>query len=194
MAVGASEYLSLLARLLPPGAVWRAAARGEIGRWLEAFAEEFARGHAAAVLLADEADPRTSTDMLDAWERNAGLPDDCNPATTTADRRLALHARLTARGGQSPAYFIEVAAALGVTITIDEYSVCRAGFARAGDPCCDTRWAHAWLVTMTPGTLDNARAGDRAGVRVRHVTRASVECMILRYRPAHTAVLFAYIP
>ena len=181
MAVGASEYLSLLARLLPPGAVWRAAARGEIGRWLEAFAEEFARGHAAAVLLADEADPRTSTDMLD-------------PATTTADRRLALHARLTARGGQSPAYFIEVAAALGVTITIDEYSVCRAGFARAGDPCCDTRWAHAWLVTMTPGTLDNARAGDRAGVRVRHVTRASVECMILRYRPAHTAVLFAYIP
>lgn len=194
MPIAASDYRGMLARLLPPGVVWRAAARGEIGRWLDAFAEEFARGHAAAVLLADEADPRTADAMLDAWERNAGLPDSCNPATTTADRRLALHARLTARGGQSPAYFVEVAAALGVAITIDEYSVCRAGFARAGDPCCDTRWAHAWLVTMTPGTLGNARAGDRAGVRVRYVTRASVECMILRYRPAHTAVLFAYIP
>lgn len=194
MPVGADQYRGLLTRLLPPGAVWRAAAGGELGRWLAAFAEEFARGHAAAVLLADEADPRTADAMLAAWERNAGLPDGCNPATSTADRRLALHARLTARGGQSAAYFVEVAAALGVAITISEYSVCRAGFARAGDPCNDQRWAHAWIVTMTPGTLASARAGDRSGVRVRSVTRSSVECMIRRYRPAHTAVLFSYIP
>ena len=69
-----------------------------------------------------EADPAKAVQLLTDWESEYGLPDPCTPASPTLQQRhSALLAKITASGGQSPAYYESVAAAMGYTIAIVEY-------------------------------------------------------------------------
>lgn len=71
--------------------------------------------------LATQAVPSAVTDALADWEAELGLPDPCaGVQPSTAARVRAVRARFAAYGGQSPAYFICLAAALGATIWIEE--------------------------------------------------------------------------
>jgi len=129
------QYRKQLVGILPHGKFWGGAAglsadtyadgyskpNTRLGRFLMACADSFTALHNKALEVLDEMDPRTTTDMLDAWERNYGLPDPCSPAPTTdSDRQDALWGKVRANGGQTIAYYTEVAAAHGCTITIDE--------------------------------------------------------------------------
>ncbi len=90
---------------------------------LLAMAKEISRVDGRADDLLNELDPRTASELLTDWERVCGLPGKCSqPSETVQERREACHLVVTAQGGQSPAYYEEVAAALGIKASVEEFN------------------------------------------------------------------------
>lgn len=194
MALSASAYRAQLQALLPPGAAWSKSAGSQLTGLLDAWAQELARLDAAATNVLGEIDPRTLFDLLTDWERVAGLPDECSAlGETLQQRRGALWARLTGRGGQSKAFFIELAKAIGYDIAISEFRPFQAGVSQAGDDLTNETWLHRWMVRAPETTVFEFKAGQSvAGEPVRSWGDAVLECSISTRKPAHTAVSFAY--
>jgi uncharacterized protein YmfQ (DUF2313 family) len=186
-------YRRMLAALLPPGAAWPRDPDSNMGRLLDAAAQELARVHNRQVDLVEEDDPRTASELLGAWETEVGLPDLCTGAegATVQERRQAVHAKLTSRGGQSRAYFIALARSLGYEVTIKEFRPLRAGF-KAGAPCCDTPWQFVWRVQAPAATVRRFTAGSKAGEPLAAWGNKTLECACRRRAPAHTLVQFGY--
>lgn len=189
-------HLDLLKRLLPPTSI------DPNGPAL--VAELAAEGKAldAALYRGDqvlaEADPRTTAELLADWERVVGLPDPCVAAAgvkqSTTQRRAAVVARLTMQGGQAPAYYVALAARLGYTVTVTEYRPFRAGISRAGDALTNGPWAHAWRINAPATTVTPFRAGQgSAGDPLNSWGNTVLECVLTRFKPAHTVLLFAYL-
>lgn len=190
-----TQYRDLLERLLPPGPLWILQAGAELRELFEAFGVELARVHNRGLSLLDDADPRTADELLADFERVLQLPDPVLgvPATIGARRALAW-ARWAARGGQTPAYFIAIAANLGLTVTItDRCQAFRAG-SRAGSACWSAAWAYGWIVFADNGPIVTFRAGSRAGYRLQDARQPALEAMLWRYAPAHTIPVFVYSP
>ncbi|MCB2190359.1 MAG: DUF2313 domain-containing protein [Deltaproteobacteria bacterium] len=187
-------YTRLLQGLLPTGSVWPRDPEATLTKLLAAWAAELARVDERGDDLVDEADPRTAFEMLTDWERVCGLPGTCHDtAEGLAQRRAAVTNQLTFRGGQSRAFFISLAAALGYQIGIEEFKPLRAGDL-AGSPAYGADWAFAWRVRgPEASTVSVLRAGGGAGERLRDWGNDLLECEISRRCPAHTNVLFAYV-
>lgn len=195
MARTAAEYREQLKALLPPGQAFPREPGTTMQELLDGMAEELARVDVRGEELTVEANPLTTSELLSDWERVAGLPDKCSGALeeTAQGRRNALVAKLASTGGQSAAYFIEVAAALGYTVTITEFRPFRAGFSHAGDALTNGDWAFTWQVNAPGVTTISFRAGQSsAGEPLRAWGNDTLECKINQLKPAHTIVLFAY--
>lgn len=197
----AAAYAAQLRALLPQGAAWARDPDSVLGQLLSGLAEELARIDARADTLIEEADPRTTLELLADWERTAGLPDTCyGQPDNIPERQVALTSRIVDLGGQSRAYFIALAASLGYVVSIEEFSPFRCGDA-CGKPCYDDAWAHVWRVNVQPLEYDfpagqftfaQFRCGDVCGKPLRGWGAIDLECLITRYKPAHTRVLFSY--
>jgi Uncharacterised protein conserved in bacteria (DUF2313) len=69
--------------------------------------------------LAEELDPRTTTEMIGEWEEALSLPDPCLPVPATlAERRARIMLRLSMRRWTTAQDWHELAALFGLTITI----------------------------------------------------------------------------
>lgn len=193
MAV-AADYLEQFKALLPPGLAWTQEPDADLNNLLGGLAEEFARVDGRSGDLVEEADPRTTLELLADWERVAGLPDACiGDLDTIQARRDSLTTKLTAIGGQSPQYYIDLAAVLGYSVTITEYQPFQAGLSVAGDPAMGIPWRFAWKMTAPETTILDFRAGQSgAGEPLRSWSNDLLECAIEPLKPAHTNVLFAY--
>ncbi len=194
MGMSAADYLSQLQALLPQGPAWPRDPDATLTRLLAALAEEFARVDLRAKNLLDEADPRTTAEMLSDWERVAGLPDPCVTASQTIqERRSALYAKLTNLGGQSRQFFINFSAALGYTVTVTEFRQFRVGQSAVGDALHGDNWVCAWRVNAPGATVSDFRAGESAiGDALRTWGNELLECALSRLKPAHTHVTFGY--
>lgn len=190
----AEGYTRLLQALLPTGSVWPRDPEATLTKLLAAWAAELARVDQRGDDLVDEADPRTAFEMLTDWERVCGLPGACHgTAEGLAQRRAAVANQLTFRGGQSRAFFLSLAAALGYQVGIEEFRPLRAGDL-AGSRTYDDEWAFVWRVRGPEASaISVLRAGGGAGERLRTWGNALLECEIGRRSPAHTNVLFAYV-
>lgn len=185
------DYAYLLTGLLPPGPAFNSGKNTLFSKMLLALGAEAARVHNRALALIEEADPRTTYELLDKWEAVAGLPDPCTvQAPGINERRARLLARITEQGGQSRAYFISLAAQYGFTITITEFFPFRAGM-RAGSRCGD-KWAYAWYVNSPATPVNRFTAGSTAGEPLASWGNAILECVIGRAAPAHTKPIFVY--
>lgn len=189
----ASDYATALTQLLPSGAAWQAEGQ-PLGDLLAALAEELARLDARAAVLLREADPGQASELLVDWERVLGLPDPCIvESQTTAERQLAARTQYTLFGGQSAAWFIDLAARFGYTVTVQDFSspaeATAAGVTFTGDG-----WAYTWRMNVGVDTAVQVfRAGTgRAGDALREWGDELLECVVKRHCPAHTIVLFAY--
>lgn len=193
MALNETDYLHQLQALLPPGPAWPRDDDATLTRLLSALSVELARVDARLAVLVDEADPRDTYELLADWDRVAGLPDTClaGAAQSTAERRAALVARLTTIGGQTPAYFVALAASLGYTVTVSEYRPYRVNSA-VNDPICSELWIFVWQVNSALDTVRRFTVQGAVDDPLAAWGNAMLECAISRLKPAHTKVLFAY--
>lgn len=178
------DYLAQLLALAPQGAAWAKESEASLARLFGGLATELARIDGRASTLLEQIDPRTVTEMLPDWERAFGLPDGCVLADPTeGGRRMAVHQRVAALGGQSQPYFVSMAALLGYDAEVEESRPSRVAFSVPqvirGRP-----WAFAWRVAVYGPVLDGLT--DYAS--------ADLECVVTRSRPAHTLVSFDYDP
>lgn len=179
-----AQYARMLRKLLPQGALWTTDSGSVLDRELLALGDELQRVEGRGVDLVNESDPRTATETLDDWERVLGLPDQdvLEIPTTVEARRLAVAQKVVKTGGQTPAYYVGVAAACGYTVTVGEgyhATVIRAGH-RCGAGARGVEWAHVWRLDVETPT------GPA-------LTHEELERIIRRVAPAHTVVQFNYL-
>jgi uncharacterized protein YmfQ (DUF2313 family) len=144
----------------------------------------------------DEIDPRTASVMLADFERLLG-PDPCGRDIADlplSERSRLAHARYTARGGASRAYFYALAAAHGVPITITEMFTSQVGAMECGDELVGASEPFTWIVTLPLGQWSDFEVGANAtGDLLYSFEVSDLECEIRRRAPAHTEPIFYYV-
>jgi uncharacterized protein YmfQ (DUF2313 family) len=204
----ADDYTSALASLLPVGQAWPREPESVLMRAVRGLANIFGFVDSrAADLLERESDPRTTIDLMPEWERAFGLPDKClAEPLTIGDRRAALLTRITMMGGQSREFFIALAGAIGYTIYITEYRPFMVGIDRVGDnrdfntgepdyffgpPENRFYWTvHVGGARLTWFRVTASETGIDPHLRIGLAT--DLECLLRRYKPAHTEIIFDY--
>lgn len=204
----ADDYAQAFFSLLPKGDVWHRDLRRLVMRICDALARFWAYVDArAADLLERESDASKTVELLREWETAFGLPDPCFPeATTIGERQRMLITRITWMGGQSRQYFIDVLAWLGFRVVIKEWSPFMCGISRVGDtrPAPDERFRwyigrpeNRFVWTAQVGNMGLAwfrASSGQAGVdhHLEFRTPLAVECLLMRWKPAHTWLVFDY--
>lgn len=181
--------------LLPRGRVWpRDPDSTQFAFW-NAMAGTWKRNSDAAIGLLNDSPAFSLNQMLPDWEATLGLPDDCAPAGQSIQQRVqAVVAKFTAMGGQSAAYFIALAEAMGYPgVTITQYAPARAGRSHCGDPCGGlVGWFFVWTVNAPTLAVIYAACGiAHCGDPLYGLQANELECTIEKYAPAHTVVLFS---
>ena len=195
MGMTSADYLNQLQALLPQGPAWARDPDAVLTRLLSALSEEFARIDARAGQVSDEADPRNTTELLVDWERVAGLsalsPLD-GSLLSTDQRRANLVSRITERGGQSPAYYIAMAARMGFVITITEFKEWSVGDS-VDAPLYGFDWNFAWRVNAPAVTAQewsvDSTVDDPFAIWFEGLL---LERALLDDKPAHTILLINY--
>lgn len=124
----ADSLLPQILSLTPRGAAWGTDETGD-GRGASPVQRSLWRAFSGWVAghlgrdwaAATQTFPSAMTYTLPDWERELGLPDPCSTGAAGTQARVAsVRAKYAAFGGQSPAYFVCLAASLGYVITIEE--------------------------------------------------------------------------
>ena len=172
---GEAKYHSIFMGLLPRGKAWTRRACSNMSKLSAALAAEFQYVALQRDDMVLEADPRQAFHSLDDWEEMLNLPGNCeeNYPTTVAGRRSAIHARLGARGEQTPDFYQAIGVSLGYTdLTFSKYETftCKS---RCTARLFSGQWAYAILVTGSTGLQDEV-----------------LECMFDDAAPIHTTFVF----
>ena len=195
------EYEEMLRQLLPPGPAFpRGDYESMMAMLLEVFALELSRIDSRVDALVWEDDPRVSVECFREWLEEWGLPDVCsnllNNLTDSVLRQLLLF-RITVPGGQSKKFFVELAARFGYEIQIDElrpYTV----QSEVMDAMWSTAAAYTWRVNVLSGAAaENTTASMHTVIGGADEPLAwwgdmLLECLIERYKPAQTEVVYGY--
>ncbi len=200
MAVAVSEaaYRAQAIALQPRGRLWPAAGAPLLHTLYDAFGACFARAHARLLRVLEEADPRSTDEMIDDWERLLGLPDECMPADATLTlqaRRLRVVQKLVRGGGQTRAFYRELAEILGYEIDIVEFGPFICGVSRCGDTIGgEDEDRFYWKVKVAGPRVIYFRTGaSRCGDSLGTIDRAEdLECILDEAKPAHSRLIFAY--
>lgn len=157
--------------------------------------------------LATQTFPSAITFSLPDWERELGLPDTCFKGGGGPDARIAaVRARFGAVGGQSPAYFVCLARSIGYEITIEEPTQFMIDESEVGpdgesddlavldEVSNESVWKY-WVVHVgafgetwfhvDEGEIDHTPLEG-------FYTAEDLECVLRRYSPQHTRLVFAY--
>src|SRR5215831_12979734 len=214
------DYAQQFLTLLPQGQAWPRDQDSTLVRTCDGLAQYWGqlddptginRGvdARAADLLEIESDPGQTLELLTDWERNWGLPDKCvAEPLTIGERHVALVNKMRMMGAQSRQFFIDLAASIGYTITITEYSPFMTGISRCGDTTAfnpDEPTKNRWMLgppenrfywTVHVQTLKFVyfrTGGSQCGDRLMSIGLATdLECLLRRYKPAHTEIIFDY--
>lgn len=186
------DYGQLLLQLLPQGFAWNKEPDALLAALLLGLGDGLAEVERRGCDLLEELDPRATEELLEEWERALSLPSKCTGRLETLElRRQALVFRLTAIGGQSPAYLVDVAAQLGFEITIEEHfpTTCEG---LCTDPLLGPEWTHVFTVHARPDVSEWSTCESVCTSPLRWWNNAVLECAIAEVKPAHTVVHFAY--
>ncbi|CAG9172368.1 YmfQ family protein [Cupriavidus respiraculi] len=194
MALTEADYLDHLLGLLPRGPAWPRGRDAITVKQMDAVGTELARIDARVDDLLDEADPRTTTQLLGQWEALFGLPDPClTPATSIADRRGRLLQRIVFQGGQSMAFFTGLLNAMGYAgVTVTEFRPFRAN-SKCNSALNQGGWRNAWRVNV-PAEADVRRmkANSRCNEPLASWGDPGLYCLLAQYKPAHTILFIGY--
>lgn len=188
-------FLTILQKLLPEGAAWPRALDSMLARLLTSFAFLFSLLDLRLRDLVAELNPATSDELLPEWEEFVGAFDACNTTVgTLAQRRIRVAAKLSEQGGLSRAYFLQLALDLGyLDTTITEFRPTNCEMP-CEVPVIDEPWRFVWQVNL-PHQGDNHtvfRADSRCDERVDSYAFGALECQFMRFKPAHSTLIFTY--
>lgn len=192
-AWSAQDFLSAFLRLLPRGRAWSDNPNSVEAQSLAPLMPIYQRQAARAAYLLQDAFPVAPVELLPEWEYTLGLPDPCaGPSPSLQVRQQQVAARFVAAGGQTPAYFINVAATLGYPITITEFTPFRVG-QPVGQPLYGDAWTHTWQLNAPTFTIKRFEVGhDTVGEALASWGNTVLQCELNRLRPAQTTLLFNY--
>lgn len=197
MAVSITKTIASLKALLPKGRIWQADEGSVLYQLLYAIAVEITRVETRVLDLLNEADPNTTYELIEEWEKMLGLPDDCTGTPVSLEqRRQLIIAKLTQRQSLTKQYFIDLANSLGYEITVDdfeEFSPFRAGISRAGERLFSLGWVYVFALNLPLDNYIPFRAGTHsAGERLVEFGDDVLECLVNENKPAHTVAIFQY--
>lgn len=187
------QYEQMLGALLPRGPAW-----DKDDPLLTGLAPSLQRVHARGDALMNETDARTFTELIDRYEKLAGLPDSCVPAgtQTLAERRQRLDAKLNLAGGINEAFYYAQLAVLGYPeATITRYG--KSQF-RCTSRCTDSgfsdEWRYFWQVNIPAATqISDMVCTDYCTSSIRSWGDTTLECVMMKLAPSHTYVTFLYL-
>lgn len=173
------DYKRLLTALLPRGRAWRAEdpIRDQL---FDGLGAELARVDVRVAEFLAESDVRTTTELVEEHEYEYGIPDGLITADgkTLAERRDQLLMRVRSLGSLHKQYYIDIAAALGYTVHVDEFTPAWSGIAGAGDPCGDQQVMFYWRVNVHYDFNNPFTNYD------------NLQYILNKLKPAHTVVIF----
>src|SRR6266478_1844372 len=191
------DYAVALRNLLPRGLAWPTNPISTLSRVVHGLAQIF--GYAdgrAADLLEIETDPRSTTELLPEWERAFGLPDNCFPLPPTDEvtRRSNLVSWMTLLGEQSRVFFVKQGLKIGETVEIREFAPYMCGVSRVGDTrILNIENSDPYHFRWQLGPPENRFYWTvKILALLPSFTGADLFCLLRRWKPAHTEVLFDY--
>lgn len=192
----ADDYYAQLCALLPPGPAWEREVNPGIDQILQAAAQELAREDLRAEALLAESEPAMVRELVPDWERVMNLPDPCmGESPTFQDRQLAVRRRLLEVGGQTPAYFVELAFSMGYRkARVIEHRAPRFGRSRMGSAHFGTWSAQfMWTLQTGPRLAQGSRFGFSHWAQTfGGASNGALECLFSRAAPAHTVETINY--
>lgn len=162
---------------------------------LSCFAAELNRVEASIIGVINQSVPGLATDLLEEWETDLGLPEDCFPASLSlTERQNAAHAKYTTKyTGLSEQFFIDLAFSLGATISITVSTGAGVPFRANGPVDPDETRVGPFASSSDPA----GRVWSVGRLSVWIVTIASsepnidiIQCLFEKFKPAHTVVQF----
>ncbi|QZN97363.1 YmfQ family protein [Symbiopectobacterium purcellii] len=190
-----TDYSGALQNLLPQGRAWPRESTTVQAAVIRALARSFARSDDDAQRLLVGAFPSAATILLTEWENTLGLPDDCaiGEIGGISDRQLAVVSKLISTGGLSRQYYIQVAAALGYTITISQFRPAMSGMTVCGDALNGDEWPFTWRINSPLTTMKYAVAGGAYCTDpLASWGNKQLECAITKIAPSHLRLIFNY--
>lgn len=187
----AEHAAALLLEYFPRGVVWSRRREGRLWQLAAGLGLELLRVRDRLLDLVDEADPRTTTDLLEAWERELD-PYDCVPMPASIEeRRAAVAAKFAAYGGQSATYLEEVAAAAGYEIEVVKVHPWRCGTSGVDEPLRGPEWIWTFLVYAALASPTPWRCGThRVDEPLTDHDASPLACLIDQIKPAHGTAHF----
>ena len=167
-----TAYLANLLHLLPDGAAWNKSSDSNMSTVLRPLMRQNTRINGRSLDVIGEAFPNLASETISAWESALGLS---AGNLSLSQRQAACFAKFVSVGGASSNIFISYAAALGYTITIQNYPVFRCGISRVGlDIIAPESQAYAWQVTAPAAS------------------QSSLQAVFLANKPAYTNLTFVW--
>lgn len=186
MARTKEQFAKLLLQLHPNSKwnFWTHSLNSETYKYMKGFATEFERIDGRIDDLINEAYTSKITELLEEWEADFGLPENGNElAKTIIGRRQEINAKLIQVGRQDQLYYIQIASALGYTITIETFTPAIVGVMSMGDSVGDYVNLFFWKVN-----IDLDYITDSSQVNI-----SKLIYNINKVKPVHTKVLFDFV-
>jgi len=196
MSFGIDNHKSLFISLFPKGKAWKFKENSNFSKLLSAFAVEYARLDSRVDDLIEEVDPRTTNELISAWESLTGFPDTCISSTgeTLSERRDSVVRRLTQTGSLSKEFFISMAKDLGYEIVIKESHPFRMGInSNMGTPLRDPGFQYVWDVFTAAFASVNFKmgVGQMGDPLVKFAGFSQLGCIFGSLKPAQTNIFFS---
>lgn len=196
MSFSASDYLRMFLNLLPIGRAWSRSPDSVLYNLMDANSQELNRLDRRTDDLIQERDPEESLELLDDYERDLGLPDDCVTSTQTiSERRSSAYLKFIEEGGLHKQRYIDLASDFGWQISIDEFTPFWVGLGRCGDSVGAQTNIFYWRVNVYIDPVSqqvyfrcgSSQCGDALGSPL---SIALMRCIFEKYKPAHTIIIW----
>lgn len=185
-------YAALLSKLLPLASYVPSEKNMDLSLTVEG--NELDRVFNQCITVAGALDPFKNSEWIQDWERTYGLPIPCfNKEMLYQERIQLLVLAFQERAGISRAWLERMALLLGYPITIREYKPFKAGSV-TGEKLTNTDWLYVFTIYTSGKISKRFRTNcSKVGEQLATWGNELLECIIRRYKPAHSAVFFAYL-
>lgn len=184
----ADDYAGALLALLPPGPAFPRDRDTVLAKVVAGLAAPNHDSNVAADDLLVQAFPSTVGDLLPEWEQTLGLE---AGVLSEAARRAAVVDALTNVGSISEAFYVELAASLGYSITVERFDVHDAD-QDVDTPINSDEWAHTWRVHAPAASASTYTLTADVVHEVADFGIPALDEALGTHKPAHTICIMRY--